>query len=502
VRWDQALAAVRARRYRGADVSGVTEDTHRLVPGMVFVARPGRHADGHVFLAEARERGALFTVGERAVSSGLPDVVVPDAAAALSHLVSGWWGDPGADLVMVGVTGTNGKTTVAQLVAEILRAAGCRPAQVGTLGFRFEDHVEPSYHTTPPPEVLYPLLRRWRDEGATHVVMEVSAQALSQKRVASLRFSAAALTGFSRDHGEYYERADDYRRAKEELFSQLTAGVAVLPRDDPHYAAFADAAAGCRTLTFGLGGDVQGEPAGPAGLTGGRIRLRLPATRERLLHFPLPGAHNLRNALCAAAVGLGLGAKPRAVFEGLSAAEPVPGRALVLRTPAGITVVVDYAHNPAALKEILRTVRAGTTGRVYAVLGPRGERDRGKRPLMGAILSAFADGAVITADRPGSEPPGEAAAPMLQAARDCGLAAEFVADRGEAISLAASRLRCGDCLLVTGKGLEPWGADDSAMAPSSDLEALRRFVPGLQPFHEAAPVPEQPVALATPFSHA
>ncbi len=502
VQWEQALAAVRARHYRGADVLGVTEDTHRLIPGMVFVARPGRHADGHAFLTEARERGALLTVGERAVAADLPDVVVPDAAAALSHLVSAWWGDPGAGMVLVGVTGTNGKTTVAHLLAQILRAAGYRAGQVGTLGFRFEDDFSATHHTTPPPEVLYPLLCRWRDAGCTHVVMEVSAQALSQRRVAALRFAAAALTGFSRDHGEYYQDLQEYRRAKEELFSALTSGSAVLPRDDPQYAAFAAAAAGCRILTFGPGGEVQGEPAGTAELGGGRIRLQLPDERERVLHFPLPGMHNLRNALCAAATALSLGVQARAIFEGLSAAGSVPGRAMVLRAPGGMTAVVDYAHNPAALKEILRTVRAGTPGRLYAVLGPRGERDRGKRPLMGAILAAFADAAVITSDRPGSELPEEAAAPMLQAARDCGLRAEFVADRGEAIAMAAARLRRGDCLLVTGKGLEPWGAGDSAVLPASDAEILRRCVPNLVSLHEAASGPDRPIALAIPLSRA
>ena len=480
MRWEHVLDAVQRRQWRGVRLTGITEDTRRLVPGMVFVARQGSAVDGHAFLAEARARGAAFTVGERAAAGDRPDARVPDAARALALLVSLWHGHPARGLTLVAITGTNGKSTVAHLVATILRAAGIRAAHTGTLGYRFEGDTTPPTHTTPPAETLYPLLRRWKDAGATHVVMEVSAQALTQARVAACRFEAAAVTNFSRDHGEFYQDAAAYRAAKATLFRDLTTGVAVWPEDEPACAPFAAAAAsaGLRPVTFGAEGDVRGDIVGSADMGGSVIRLTLAAHGAFSLPLPFPGRHNLRNAMCAAALALGLGVPAEAIALGLRHAEPIPGRGVLLRSDRGVTVVVDYAHNPVALRAVLAMARAGTAGRLLAVLGPRGDRDRGKRPLMGAILAAFADTAILTSDHPGSEDAAEAARPMLAAARDCGLDTTFVPNRAEAIAAAAARARPGDCLVITGKGSEPWSDDDGGWPGSTDvavvLECLRQ----------------------------
>ncbi len=458
MQWDAALDAVRRRAWRGRALGGVTEDTRRLERDMVFVARRGLRTDGHQLLAAARDKGAAFTVGSRRVEAGLPDVLVPDSDAALARLVSAWYRDPGHGLVLVGVTGTNGKTTVAHLMAGILKAAGFAVGTLGTLGYAFADDRRPATHTTPPPETLYRVLAGWREAGATHVVAEVSAQALSQRRVAACRFRAAALTSFARDHGEYYADQACYRAAKEQLFREA-ADVAVLPRDAPDYPAFV-AAARCPIVTFGRGGMVDVHWLGGT-LHTSTCRLCLPGLPSKHLTLRLPGSYNSRNAACAAALAWALGVRIDAIAQGLHGAQPPPGRATALGLPErSAWAVVDYAHNPAALAATLRWLRGAVNGRLHVVLGARGGRDADKRPLMGAVIAALADSAVFTADRPAPEDAEEAAAPLLQAARECGLPARFVRDRSEAIAVAVAALRPGDCLLVTGKGTEPWAPGD------------------------------------------
>ncbi len=481
MRWERVLAAVRQRRLDGAAITGVTEDSRRVRPGMVFVARRGFHVDGHDLLEQARAAGAGLTVGERRLAPGLPDVVVSCSDHALADLVSAWHGDPGRHLVMAGVTGTNGKTTTTLLLAAVLRAAGFAAGSIGSVGYAFGSERQPAEHTTPPPEVLYALLARWRAAGATHAAVEVSAQALSQGRVAACRFRVAALTGFSRDHGEYYADAAAYLQAKLSLFCDLPAdGVAVLPAADPHLAAFVTAAGQRRQVLYGPEGDVRVLDVHPAGAAGTSLRLRLGAQGARQLRLPLPGWHNVHNALCAAAAALALGVPADAIAAGLEAAPPVPGRGTLLRDGAGRLVLIDYAHNPEALRAVLRLARDLVPGRVHAVLGPRGQRDRGKRPLMGAVLAALADAATITCDRPAGEDPGQAAQSMVQAARDCGLYARFVPDRASALAAASAVLEPGDCLVVTGKGMEPWLGDGSADG-TTDMDVLIGLLPGLAP---------------------
>ncbi len=477
--WSQALAAVRLRRVAGRRITGVTEDTRRLAPGMVFVARQGLRMDGHELLAMAREQGAILTVGARRVGDDLPDVMVPDPAAALAHLVSAWYGDPGRHLTLIGITGTNGKTTAAHLTAAVLRAAGHSVGTIGTTGYAFNGQKAVGGHTTPPPEVLYRLLAQWRAAGATHVVMEVSAQALTQRRTAACTFAAAALTSFARDHGEFYPDQHAYREAKVLLFRDLR-GVAVLPgppAGDADLQAFASAASegAARTVFYGPEGTVRGRSLASPSLDRLRMELRLPEEDHASpVVLPLPGEHNVTNATCAAAIAWSLGVPGEIVRAGLEGASRPAGRALCMRMPdRDAWAVVDYAHNPAALAAVLRWLRGSVRGKVYVVLGARGERDRGKRPLMGAVVAALADSAVFTSDRPAGEAPDAAAAPMLQAAKDCGTRACFIGDRAAAIAHAVGLLRDGDCVLVTGKGTETWQGDSPGRDGTDDPTVLQ-----------------------------
>ncbi len=484
VDWNHALEAVRRRQLAGQALTGVTEDTRRLRPGMVFVARRGLHTDGHDLLEAARGLGAVLTVGSRRMPAGGPDVLVADPAEALALLVSAWHGDPGFRLRLIGITGTNGKTTAAHLTTAILQAAGCAVGTVGTLGYSFGGSTVPPGHTTPPPEVLYPLLAEWAALGATHAVMEVSAQALTQRRTAACPFAAAALTSFARDHGEFYPDQEAYRAAKLELFHHLR-GAAVLPASgdvgEGDLSLFVEAAAGAPATVFFGGGPEAGAAVwaarrGPLGLDHTPLTLHLPGEAPQALRLPLPGEHNVQNAACAAAIAWSLGIPAPAIVAGLQQSAPPAGRALCLQLPErGAWAVVDYAHNPAALAAVLRWLRQAVPGRIHLVLGARGGRDRGKRPLMGAVVAALADGAVFTSDRPAEEDPEEGALPLLRAAQDCGLTAAFVRDRAEAIGLAVSRLGRGDCVVVCGKGTEPWQGDSPGRDGMDDpavLEAL------------------------------
>ncbi len=473
----EVLRAVADHHWNGKPLSGVTEDSRRVRPGMVFVARRGRQVDGHLFLSAARQAGAALTVGEYRLSPDSPDILVSDGGKALAELVSAWYGDPGRNLTLVGITGTNGKTTTAYLTASILAASGRAVGTIGTLGYRFAEEIEEPSHTTPPPETLYRLLHDWGENGATHIVMEASAQALAQGRTAACPFRVAALTNITRDHGEYFRTMDSYRRAKRVLFTELGRdATAVLPSDDPEARPFV-AAIAAPTLYYGDGGMVTATEHGDPTLDGTAMVLSING-RGHHVFLPLPGLYNIRNALCASAAAHALGIPDLAIVEGLEKAEPVVGRTVVFETPAGVRAVIDYAHNPAGLVSVLRLLRGTTLGRLCVVMGARGHRDKGKRPLMGAVIAALADELVLTSDRPLSEDPAQAAKPMLTAAQACGLPTRFVRDRAQAIAEVALTMEPRDCLLVSGKGSEPW-LGDSAAGPITDLQALRACLPDL-----------------------
>jgi len=475
------------------EVSAVTADSRMVRPGSVFFAVPGTRADGHDFAAEAARSGAAAVVAERRVPCA-PAILLlaPSARRALALAAANLHGRPGDRLALCGVTGTKGKTTVSYLVEACAEAAGVPVGVAGTVSWRVPGRVRPASHTTPDPAELQALLAEMAAAGARLAVLEVSSHALDQERVAGLSFRAAAFTNLGRDHLDYHPDLESYFAAKRRLFDQLApGGTAVVNAGDPWG----------RRLAAEL---AERGPAGPGaiwrlGIPGGELRARevrlgmegiaavLETPRGELpVRSPLVGAHNLQNLLVAAGLALALDLPPAAVARGLSASAGAPGR-LERIEARGIAVFVDYAHTPDSLAAACAALRALSPRRLLVVFGCGGDRDRGKRPLMGRAAGEAADLVVLTSDNPRTEDPGailDAIAPGVAAAGLRRLdAAEAVAgargwlavpDRREAIALAVAAARPGDAVLVAGKGHEDVQIVGTERRPLDDRAEARR----------------------------
>ncbi len=436
-------------------VRGVTCDSRRVRPGDLFVAVPGARADGGVFAGEAVAAGAVAVICEAplALPRDVPVITVSDARRALARLAAAAEGQPARALTMIGVTGTNGKTTTTHLVEGALRAHGGRPGVIGTIAHRFGSTVREAGNTTPGPEELHGLLREMVENGATAAVMEVSSHALAQGRVDGIRFDAAVFTNLTRDHLDYHVTEARYLDAKAELFRMLPAsGVAVLNRDDDASEILAAETRG-HVLWYGLrrGGDLSGEiqRADESGMT---LLVRTPMDRV-LLRTRLVGAHNASNILGALGAALAVGVPLETAARGIAGIERVSGRLERVELPAPFSVFVDYAHTEDALSRVLTHLRAVTAGRLVVVFGCGGDRDRGKRPRMAAVAECLADRVVVTSDNPRSEDPLAIIGEILGgiSRRDSVLVEP---DRRMAIARALALLEPGDTLLIAGKGHE------------------------------------------------
>src|SRR5881409_29922 len=393
------------------EVGGIAADSRQVRPGDVFFALPGVHTDGRRHIAEALGRGARAVITTGEVDAGGAPVVRVDAPhRLLGRAAARVAGDPSAALTLVGVTGTNGKTTTTYLLEAIWRAAGWRPGVVGTISYRFDGASQPAPLTTPDPIALQALLAEMRAAGTTHVALEVSSHALAQERVTGCRFDAAVFTNLTRDHLDFHGDLDRYYRAKAGLFLEhLAAGgkpdpAAVVNVDDPAGARLADEVQ-TRCVRVGRAEDADVRPldiettlAGTRGMLflGGR---RLPF-RTRLV-----GAPQVENILGAAAAAWALGVPSEAIAAGLAAVAPPPGRLERFDGP-GFTVMVDYAHTPDALARVLTVLRPLTPGRLVVVFGCGGDRDPGKRPMMGEAAARLSDVVILTSDNPRTEDPG------------------------------------------------------------------------------------------------
>ncbi len=477
VGWPEVLAAVASRRWRGEEVSGLTDDSRAVQRGGIFVALRGLASDGHAHAGEAVARGAALIVCEAELSVGVPTCRVGSGRGALSALADLWYGQPSRRLKVVGVTGTTGKTTTAWLTAGVLRAAGIGTGVLGTAGAVLADGQRRAVAwTTPPPMVLHGLLAEAVAQGLGAVVMEVSAQGIAQARVDDCAFDVAALTNLSREHGEYFADLESYRAAKVRLFAGLgaqgKAAVAVLNAGQPEVEVFRRAC-GVGRLEYGPGGDVEVLRMQGRGMEGSDLLVGLPGAEPLQVRLRLPGRHNVENALCAVAVGSALGLPREAIAAGLAGARGVPGRLQEIQRGPW-RVVVDYAHTPAGLRGVLGFLRPITAGRLVLVMGARGGRDQGKRPLMGAVAAALCDEVILSADRPEPEDAEAAAGPMREAIAGVGVPVRFVRDRWQALQQALCGRVAGDCVVVVGKGDEPWQNDAEDDLPGDDVTACRQ----------------------------
>ncbi len=449
------------------EITGLAYDSRRVQPGNAFVAIAGVHTDGHRHVPEALQRGAAAVFVERSVETGPAVAVrVADTRHALALLAATFYRHPSRELALVGVTGTDGKTTTAILIHSILQAGGFLAGVLNTIDQRIGEEIRPnpSRQTTPESLEIQAELRALRDRGFGAAVLETSSHALALDRVTGCEYDVAVLTNVSHEHLDFHQTFEAYREAKGRLF-QMVGGArdkgipkcAVLNRDDPSFEFFRGIAP-ARVLTYGemLEADLMARDL--AGEAGG-VRFTLQAGTDRLpVRLQLTGRWNVLNALAAAGAGRALGVSLQAVRQGLERVDRVPGRMERVEAGQAFAVVIDYAHTPQSLEKVLRELRPLTRGRLCAVFGSAGERDREKRPWMGEIAARLADYAVFTNEDPREEDPEAILREIAAGAEACGKAVsrDFVciADRSAAIVHAVRWARPGDTLLLAGKGHE------------------------------------------------
>lgn len=483
----------------GPLISDVHLDSREVTPGSLFAALPGARSDGAAFLEEARARGAVALLapesGAPAPAGPLPRWEHPRARAVAGLAAALVHGRPTRALFVVGVTGTNGKTTTAHLTAQLLGRAGRRSGVIGTTGTLLADGtLLPTRHTTPDGPSLQRLARRQLELGGDSLVIEISSHALDQDRTAGLELAVGVFTNLSRDHLDYHVDMEQYAAVKARMFTSLEPGrVAIVNADDPRHRTMADAArrAGAEVLTYGIGSPVD------LGAEGLRTTLRgsvlfltgmgIPGTR---IDLPLLGRHNVLNALAASAVVLWSGASPSTLVEGLATVSAPPGRLEPVSTgERDFVVLVDYAHTDAALAgvlDVLREVLEGEArgGRLLCVFGAGGDRDRGKRGPMGRAVAERADLAFLTSDNPRSEDPGAILADVLAGTRPAAGEAwrprarfTLEPDRRLAIRAALRAARPGDVVLLAGKGHETTQTVGGEVLPFDDRQVAREELP-------------------------
>src|ERR1700729_2928369 len=400
----ERLPAARVSGDRERSITSIEMDSRCVRRGALFVAVRGSRTDGHRYVADAVANGACAVVVEGAPPPSLPAGVtvasVEDTHRALSALSAAFFGDPSHALDVIGVTGTNGKTTTTRMVAAILEAAGIPCGVVGTVGAELRSRRWELENTTPLPPALHRLLAEMRDDGAKAVAMEVSSHALALDRVADVRFSIAALTNGTRDHLDFHRTHEAYAAAKRRLFT--LAGLCVLNVDDSYGARWALelSAEGRTVISYGIR---AGATLVPTGMVAEPDATRFTVDGQRF-EVRLPGRFNVWNALAAIGIARAMNVPDSTSARGLAALERIPGRMERLHA-AGVDVVIDYAHTPDALESALRSLRETTRGALAVVFGCGGDRDRGKRPLMGTVAARLADRLYLTSDNPRTEEP-------------------------------------------------------------------------------------------------
>ena len=437
------------------EIKDIRYDSRAVEPGDLFVAVEGLKSDGHRFIPMAMEKGAAAVLCQYAPAGDVPYVLTPDSRLALALASAAYFGHPAEKMTMIGVTGTNGKTTTTVLIKHMLEdALGAKVGLVGTISNWIGEVELPTERTTPESYELQKLFARMAAAGCTHAVMEVSSHALALDRVAGVHFQAALFTNLTQDHLDFHGTMENYAAAKALLFSRCDA--AAVNADD-EWAGFMAQRAACPVMGFSAQGSKKAQ------LRAENVRLSAAAVDfdavtgegRTAVHLGVPGAFSVTNALTAMAAGMLLGMRPADCAASLGRARGVKGRVEVVPTGSDFTVIIDYAHTPDALEKILRAVKQAAEGRVVALFGCGGDRDHGKRPIMGAIAAREADFCVVTSDNPRSEQP-EAIIADILAGMPSDTPMKVIPDRPAAIRWAMDSHRPGDVIVLAGKGHETY----------------------------------------------
>ena len=471
------------------EIGGLSIDSRKVRKGDLFVAVRGERADGHAFLAQAERAGAAAALVELEVSSpSLPTVRVPSTASALPSVAANFHGDPSARLAVVGVTGTNGKTTVTYLLESILAAAGRRTAVIGTINYRVGGEVLRSGLTTPFPHELQEVMAEAVSRSATHLLMEVSSHSAAQGRIAGVRFDVGVFTNLSHDHLDFHGDMESYFAAKAKFFREyLPAGGKrtgmAINADDPYGKRLSREFPGAMTCGF-----LRDRSVFPLEVSmkweGSRIALHV-AGREMELRTGLTGDYNVSNVMAAVAAATLLGIPPDAIRAGVERLQNIPGRIEQIRNPRGLHVLVDYAHTPEGMDRVLSSLVGLGSGRLITVFGCGGNRDRAKRPEMGRVAALRSDVVVVTSDNPRNEDPDAILSDILPGLREEGFLEArgevtwedgyfvVIPDRKSAIARALSIARPGDTVAIAGKGHENVQIIKDRSLPFDDRETVR-----------------------------
>lgn len=457
------------------EIAGLAYDSRRITPGMVFVALPGQHVDGHEFIQSAVDRGAVAVICEKNgfVQQRAAKIKVADARLALAQAAIAYHQNPAAQLKMIAVTGTNGKTTVAFLIKQLLEANGLKTGLLGTIRYEIGERVIPAHRTTPESLELQQMLAQMVRANCRACVMEVSSHALEQKRVYGIGFDVMVFTNLTQDHLDYHGTMEAYFEAKRRLFvgwpRQGKRPTAVINLDDSFGQRLAQETDAPQTLTYGIAHAAQVRAAAiQLGSETTRLTISTP-NQSFAAELPLIGRHNVYNALAAIGAGLAMQQEPSAMQKSLRSAPPVPGRLEKISLGQPFAVLVDYAHTDDALQNVLRTLREVTAQRLLVAFGCGGNRDRGKRPKMGQVAARLADCTLITSDNPRKESAADIASQIergfLEVRRD-GYRIEL--DRGRAIEELIRAAKPGDTVLIAGKGHETYQEFEDTVVPFDD----------------------------------
>lgn len=437
------------------EISGVSYDSRKTEKGDMFVAIRGFEADGHKFIPKAVENGAAVILCEEKPSCDIPYVLVSDSRYGLAIVSRDFFGDPASEMTMIGITGTSGKTSSSYLIKHMLESKlDAKVGLIGTNGNMIGDEFLHTEHTTPESYELHKLFRHMADSGCTHVVMEVSSHSLTLERVAGIHFDVALYTNLSQDHLDFHGTMEEYAAAKRKLFSMCSLGCFNL---DDAWADFMRDGASCRTMTFSTEKNEADLVAKDIRLTADGVRFASVSGDEiSMTKLGIPGMFSVYNALGTMSVGLALGLSLADCSDAMSSAKGVKGRLEIVPTRRDFSVVIDYSHKPDALEKVLKTLKPVTRGRLIALFGCGGDRDKLKRPIMGRIAADNADLVVVTSDNPRTEDPDEIIREIVAGMKDKRTPTKVICDRREAIAWAIDNAAPGDVLLLAGKGHEDY----------------------------------------------